>query len=182
MVVILLGTGFEEAEALVPADLMRRAGIEVALASISGEPEVAGSHGITVKADRALAELDPTAAELCMLPGGMGGVRSILACPAALDFVRAVHGGGGKVSAICAAPTILAGLGLLEGRRAVCYPGMEDQLTGALPQPDAPVVEDGPFITGEAAGSAFDFGLKLIEVLKGKEAADKVRHGVHYHG
>lgn len=182
MVVILLGTGFEEAEALVPADLMRRAGIEVALASISGEPEVAGSHGITVKADRALAELDPTAAELCMLPGGMGGVRSILSCPAALEFVRAAHKAGRRVAAICAAPTILAQLGLLEGRKAVCYPGMEDQLAGALPQPGTPVVEDGPFLTGEAAGSAFDFGLKLIEVLKGKEAAEQVRNGIHYRG
>lgn len=181
MVCILLGVGFEESEALVPADLMRRAGIEVVLTALEGD-EVRGSHGITVKADASLDGVDPGAVEMVMLPGGMGGVKSLLSHPAALDFVKAVHASGRRVAAICAAPTILAGLGLLEGRKAVCFPGMEDQLAGALPQPGVPVVEDGPFVTGEAAGSSFDFGLKLIEILRDKEAADKVRNAVHYHG
>lgn len=182
MVVILLGTGFEEAEALVPADLMRRAGIEVVLTSVTDHLEVTGGHGITVKADRRLSKIAPGNVDLVMLPGGLGGVRAILYCPAALDLVKAVHAGGAPVAAICAAPTVLAKLGLLNGRKAVCYPGMEDQLTGALPQVGSPVVVDGAVITGEAAGSAFDFGLKLIEILRGKGDADKVRNGVHYHG
>lgn len=151
------------------------------LTALTGD-EVTGSHGITVKADKALGALDPQAVELVMLPGGMGGVRSILNDPRALRFIKTVYALGRRVAAICAAPTVLASLGMLEGVRAVCYPGMEDQLTGALPQIGAPVVEDGPFLTGEAAGSAFDFGLKLVEVLRGREAAKQVRNAVHYRG
>ena len=182
MVVILLGTGFEEAEALVPADLMRRAGIEVALVSVTGQPEVTGGHGITVRTNWAQLSSPDRDVELVMLPGGLGGVKAIESNPQALRFVTDVLENSGKAAAICAAPTILARLGLLNGRKAVCYPGMEDQLTGALPQAGSRVVIDGPFITGEAAGSAFDFGLKLVEILRGNAVADKVRHDVHYHG
>ena len=181
MVVILLGTGFEEAEALVPADLLRRAGVEVALTGLTGL-QVTGGHGITVLADRTISQVDEGKTELVMLPGGLGGVDAILACPQALELVKNVCAAGGRVAAICAAPTILGKLGLLEGRRAVCYPGMEDGLTGAIPQPGTPVVEDGNILTGEAAGSAFVFGLRLVEALKGKEAAQAIAHGIHYHG
>ena len=86
------------------------------------------------------------------------------------------------VAAICAAPTILANLGFLDRRRAVCYPGMEELMGSAVVQKGAPVVADGHIITGEAAGSSFPFGLKLVEVLKGAEAARQVCHAVHYHG
>lgn len=181
MVVILLGAGFEEAEALVPADLMRRAGLDVVLTSLHGD-EVTGSHGITVHVDRKLTRVDQKLVEMVVLPGGLGGVKSILSDTNALDFILAVHRDGGKVAAICAAPTILAKLGLLSGKKAVVYPGMEDQLGDAIPQTGAPVVVDDPIITGEAAGSSFDFGLKLVEVLKGKAVADQIRNGVHYHG
>lgn len=181
MVCILLGTGFEEAEALVPADLLRRAGIPVALVGVDGR-SVTGSHAITVAADCTLDEVDPEAVELVMLPGGLGGVAAMTASGQAVELIRQAHARGIPLAAICAAPTLLAKLGLLEGRNAVCYPGMESQLTGALPQPGARVVEDGPILTGQAAGSAFDFGLKLIEVLRGPQAAQTVRHAIHYHG
>lgn len=180
MVVILLGHGFEESEAIVPADLLRRAGVQVVLAALEGT-EVTSSHGVTVKADAALNALDADQIDLLFLPGGLGGVEAIQSCPAALELIRAVYGKGKYLSAICAAPTILGSMGLLEGRRAVCYPGMEDGLTGAKVQKGCGVVVDGSLITGEAAGSAFEFGLKLVELLKGSAAAQQVKDAVHYH-
>lgn len=181
MVAILLGTGFEEAEALVPADLLRRAGADVRLVGLD-DLAVTGGHGITVVADCTLDELNAGGVELVMLPGGMGGVEAIRACPAALELVRAVAARKGWVTAICAAPTVLAGLGLLEGRAAVCYPGMEDMMGNADVKAGSPVVVDGNFITGEGPGSAFPFGLKLVEALCGADAAARVRGDTHYHG
>lgn len=181
MVCILLGKGFEESEAIVPADLLRRAGAEVVLTALEGT-EVTGSHGVTVKADKTLTDIDPNAVDLLFLPGGLGGVEAIRSCPAALDLIRAVYDKGKYVTAICAAPTILGGLGLLKGRRAVCYPGMEDGLTGAVVCKGQSTVADGNVVTGEAAGSAFPFGLKLVELLKGPQAAEQVKHAVYYHG
>lgn len=181
MVAILLGTGFEEAEAIVPADLLRRAGVEVALVGITGR-QVVSSHHITVTADLTLDELDRDQVELLMLPGGLGGVDAISSDARAMDLIQYCYDQGRWLSAICAAPTILAKLGLLDRRNAVCYPGMEDQLGSAVAQKGTPVVVDGHIITGEAAGSAFVFGLKLVEILKGAEAAAQVKHAVHYHG
>ncbi len=179
MVYILLAPGFEEAEALVPADLLRRAGIETALVGVSGN-EVTGSHQITVKADLTLDRADPEGAELVVLPGGGLGVENLGKSSEVERFVRRAAERGVPLAAICAAPTLLARYGLLEGRRAVCYPGMEDKLAGARACPDWSVVEDGPVTTGRAAGSAFDFGLKLVERLAGRAKAEEVRGGVHY--
>lgn len=181
MVCILLGNGFEEAEALVPADLLRRSGADVALTSLEGDL-VAGSHNITVKADKALTDIDPKTVELVMLPGGLGGVKALGGNPRVAALVRAVLDRGGYVAAICAAPTLLAAFGLLEGKKAVCYPGMEDEMAGAVMQPSVPFVVDGHIVTGEAAGAVFPFGLKLVELLKGPETAQKVKDAVHYHG
>ena len=179
MVYILLAPGFEEAEALVPADLLRRAGIGTALVSLEGET-VEGSHGITVKADLELPGADLDGAEMIVLPGGGRGVENLGKDPRVESLVKGAAARGIPVSAICAAPTLLARWGLLEGKRAVCYPGMEDRLAGALSQPDARVVVDGSQVTGRAAGSAFDFGLALVELLAGAEKAEEVRRAVHY--
>ena len=181
MVCILLGSGFEEAEALVPADLLRRARLEVCLAGVDGMA-VTGAHGITVRADRSVEEIDADEVELLFLPGGLGGVEAMRSSAPAVELIRRCRAAGKWVAAICAAPTLLAGLGLLDGVRAVCYPGLEDQLTGAVPCPGTPVVQDGRVITGEAAGSAFPFGLKLIEALRGPETAAKIGRSVHHHG
>lgn len=181
MVCILLGNGFEEAEALVPADLLRRSGADVALTSLEGDL-VAGSHNITVKADKTLTDIDPKTVELVMLPGGLGGVKALGGNPRVAALVRAVLDRGGYVAAICAAPTLLTAFGLLEGKKAVCYPGMEDEMAGAVMQPSVPFVVDGHIVTGEAAGAVFPFGLKLVELLKGPETAQKVKDAVHYHG
>lgn len=179
MVYILMANGFEEAEALVPADLLRRAGIEVALASHEAE-DVTGGHGITVKVDVALSKVDLTRAEMIVLPGGGGGYRRLGEDPTVATMVQEAIDRDIWVSAICAAPTLLGRWGHLKGRRAVCYPGMEEGLVGAKPEMESGVVTDGKIITGRAAGSAMEFGLKLIEVLAGPEKAEEVRHSVYY--
>ena len=181
MVCILLGTGFEEAEALVPADMLRRARIPVCMAGVDGV-EINGAHDITVKADCAVADVNVDELELLFLPGGLGGVDAIKSSPAAMDLIRKAHDKGVKLAAICAAPTILAELGYLDGKQAVCYPSMLDQLTGADTSHGQHVVVDSNIITGEAAGSAFAFGFKLIEVLKGAEKAQKICDSVYYYG
>lgn len=179
MVYILLGEGFEESEAIVPTDLLRRAGVEASLVGLEGL-EVRGSHGITVRADLTLEEVDPDAMKMLMLPGGLGGVESIQMNLFALALIQRAWDHGCYLAAICAAPTILAHIGVLDRRKAVCYPGLEDHMGSAVVKSGERVVVDGHIITGEAAGSAFDFGLKLVEILKGREAAEAVRHAVHY--
>lgn len=179
MVYILLAPGFEEAEALVPADLLRRAEIETALVSVTGEP-VPGSHGITVTADTNLDGVDLSKADMVVLPGGGPGHKNLGKEPRVERLVKGAAEKGLWVAAICAAPTLLGKWGLLTGKDAVCYPGMEDGLTGAQARMDRGFVVDGKIITGRAAGSVFDFGLALVEALTGKEEADKVRHGIHY--
>ena len=179
MVYILLAPGFEEAEALVPVDMLRRANIETATVSITGEP-VPGSHGVTVLADVTLDDVDLSRADMIVLPGGGPGYKNLGKEPRVEQLVRKAAEKDLWVAAICAAPTLLGRWGLLEGKNAVCYPGMEEGLTGAQPRMDQGFVVDGKIITGRAAGSAFDFGLTLVETLAGKEESDKVRHGIYY--
>ena len=146
-------------------------------------PVVTGGHGITVTADVTLAELDPEAMEMLVLPGGLGGVDSIQMDLFATALIQKASDRGCWLAAICAAPTILAHMGILDRRRAVCYPGMEDEMGSAVVQKGAQVVADGRIITGEAAGAAFPFGLKLVEVLKGPRGrAEQVRDAVLYRG
>lgn len=178
MVYIILGKGFEEAEAIVPCDLLRRAGVDVQLAGIGGR-EVSGGHGITVCADCVAEETDLTKAEMIVLPGGLGGVQSILGSKTVLNAVKAVYDNGGYAAAICAGPTVLAKLGITDGRRVTCYPGCEANMGGAKPRGEKAVI-DGRVVTGQAPGAAFDFALALIEVLRGKEAAKKVAAGAVY--
>ena len=118
---------------------------------------------------------------MLILPGGLGGVRSIRGCEPVLCAAREMAQAGKWVAAICAAPTVLAELGLLEGRRAACYPGMEPEMCGAVMQ-NAGVVRDGNFITGRAAGSAFAFGLALVEALCGAETAARIAAQVVWNG
>ena len=179
MVYILLATGFEEAEALIPADLLRRAGIDTALAALEGE-FVEGGHGITVKADLPLEAVKPEQGDMIVLPGGALGYRNLGASPAVEELVKTAAADGLWVAAICAAPTLLGRWGLLEGKKAMCYPGMEGQLTGAWVPAEIPVIRDGNIITSRGAGTAFDFGLKLVEVLAGSEKAAEVGSSVCY--
>ena len=173
MVYVLLGTGFEETEAIAPIDLMRRAGIEVLTVGINGKI-VYGGHGIGVETDITLGEMDLTKLEMIVLPGGLGGVASIRASKEAMDAISFAYKKDRYVAAICAGPTVLADLHITDGRNATCYPGCEDAMGSANMAACAAAVTDGKVITGTSAGCAVPFGLALITALKGKAVADTV--------
>lgn len=173
MVYMLLGTGFEETEAIAPLDLLRRAGVPVQTVGVNGKT-VYGGHGIGVEADILLKEMDLTSLEMIVLPGGMGGVSSVRGSREAMEALRFAWENGKFVAAICAGPTVLGDLGITEGRNITCYPGCEAGCPGANIAADAPCVRDGKLITGTSAGCAVSFGLMLVEALKGSEAAQAV--------
>lgn len=173
MVYVLLGTGFEEVEAITPVDLMRRAGIEVQTVGITGKT-VAGSHKIPVEADVLPENMDLESMDMIVLPGGLGGVASARASQAALDALRWGWEHDRFVAAICAGPTVLADLGIPDGKKATCFPGCEGQMGKADMVPGVAALRDGKLITGTSAGCAIPFALELIKALKGSEAADKV--------
>lgn len=172
MVYIVLGTGFEEMEAVVPCDLLRRAGADAKFVGI-GSLEITGSRGIVVKADCTETEAKWDEAEMIVLPGGLGGVASILDSTTVMDAVKKSYAENKFVAAICAAPTILGKLGFTDGKKACCYPGMEEQM-GDAHMENTGCIRDGQLITGRAAGSAFDFGFALIEALFGKSVAEQI--------
>ena len=178
MIAILLAPGFEEMEAAAPCDLLRRAGAEVRFCGVGGTT-VVGSHGITFCAEDSLDTLDFEKMDMLVLPGGMRGVKSIRESAAALDLIRRTHTAGKRLAAICAAPTILAELGLLEGKTATCYPDMQ-KLLGEGVARDESVVVDGSLITGRAAGSSFDFGLALVEAVFDRQTAERIAFGIRY--
>ncbi len=173
MVAVFLANGFEEIEALATVDVLRRAGLTVTTVGV-GAREIVGAHGIAVTADVDGGSWKGQAPEAIVLPGGMPGTRhleeSSLVTAAIEDALRR----GAYICAICAAPSILGHMGLLNGRRAVCFPGFEGELSGALLQ-DAPVVTDGKFITAKGAGVALEFGLEIVSQLLSRQKADEVR-------
>ena len=173
MVYMLLGTGFEETEAIAPLDLLRRAGVEVTTVGLNGKI-IYGSHKIGVEADIEIGEMDLTDLEMIILPGGLGGVASCRACPAAMDALKFAWDNDKFVAAICAGPTVLADLGITTGMNATCYPGCEGGMGSAIMIEDAAVVTDEKLITGTSAGCAIPFGLALVEALKGTEEADRI--------
>ena len=172
MVYVLLGTGFEETEAITPIDLMRRAGIPVQTVGLNGKV-IFGGHGIGVEADISPEQMDLTALDMIVLPGGLGGVRSIRESKPAMDAIRFAHENDKFVAAICAGPTILAELGITDGKNAVCYPGCEAEM-GSAHMVTAPCVRSGKVITGTSAGCAVAFGLGLVEALKGREESARI--------
>ena len=172
MVYMLLGTGFEETEAIAPLDLLRRAGVQVLTVGVNGKT-VYGGHGIGIEADILLSEMDLTALEMIILPGGLGGVASVRASKEAMEALRFAFENDKFVAAICAGPTVLADLSITDGKKATCYPGCEAQMGSAI-MVEAAAVTDGKVITGTSAGCAVPFGLALIAALKGRDAADAV--------
>ncbi|MDR1171773.1 MAG: DJ-1/PfpI family protein [Bacteroidales bacterium] len=164
---IFLITGFEEIEALATIDILRRGGVEIKSVSLTGDRTVAGGHRISVIADYLFEEADFAGVQMLILPGGTvkfnehdGLKREILA------FSRQ----GKPIAAICAAPMVLGGLGLLKDKRATCYPGYEKYLTGAHVT-EAPVMVDGNITTGRAAGYTLDFALELLAQLTDREVS-----------
>lgn len=173
MVYMLLGTGFEETEAVAPLDLLRRAGVDVVTVGVNGNV-IYGSNRIGVAADISLGEVDLTKLEMVILPGGLGGVTSVRASQEAMDLLRFAWENDKYVAAICAGPTVLADLGITDGKNATCYPGCEGAMGSANMVANVPCVQDGKLITGTSAGCAVAFGLKLVEALKGIDAAKAV--------
>lgn len=173
MIYMLLGTGFEETEAIAPLDLLRRVGLEITTVGINGKT-VYGSHHIGVEADMELKDLKVSDLEMVILPGGLGGVASIRASKEAMDVVRYAYEQGKYTAAICAGPTVLADLGICDGKNATCYPGCEESMGAAHMVSNAAAVTDGKLITGTSAGCAIPFGLALIAALKGQAEADRI--------
>ena len=177
MVYMLLGTGFEETEAIAPLDLLRRAGIDVLTVGVTGKT-VFGGHNIGIEADITIDQMDLTNLDMIILPGGLGGVASARASKAAMDALDFAWKNDKFVAAICAGPTVLADLGITDGKKATCYPGCENGMGSANMISDAACVRDGKLITGTSAGCAIPFGLALIEALKGKDSAEAVAHQI----
>ena len=179
MVYVLLAEGFEEVEALTPVDLLRRAGVETRLVGVTGAT-VCGARGINVVTDLSMDEVDLAKADMLVLPGGMPGTTNLYADKRVTDAVRTMADAGKYVAAICAAPSIiLGGMGLLEGKKATCYPGMEDKLLGANWQ-EQPVVVDGNFVTSRGVGTAIAFALTLVTILKDEETAKSLANSIVY--
>ena len=176
MIYMFLANGFEEIEALCPLDLLRRAGLEVTTVGIGGEM-ICGSHGITVAADIPEGMYADAAPDMIILPGGMPGSKNLDENRTVDVALKAAARKGAYIAAICAAPMVLGHRGLLEGKEAICYPGFEKELTGAILS-DKKVVRDGNVITAAGMGVALDFGLELVKALKGEAVASALRSAV----
>ena len=173
MVYMLLGTGFEETEAIAPLDLLRRAGVEVQTVGITGK-QVTGSHNITVTADILPEEIVlDRELEMIILPGGMPGTTNLDASGAVHEAIRFAAERGITIGAICAAPMIIGKLGYLSGRSAICYPGFEKYLIGANISAKSVVVDEN-FITAKGMGVAAQFGLALVNVLFGEDCVSEL--------
>ena len=174
---VFLAEGFEEIEALTPVDVLRRAGLSVQTVSVMDEQVVAGAHGVTVLADKMFAEINPEDAEMILLPGGLPGATNLDAheglSQLILDFAEADK----PLAAICAAPLVLGNRGLLQGKKATCYPGFETYLQGA--EYTAALVEkDGNIITGKGPGAAMEFAFAIVEKYCGMDKVNELKQGM----
>lgn len=176
---LFLAQGFEELEAMSVVDIMRRAGMEISTVSISSSMEVTSSHGVTIKADALISQVDLTKAEWLILPGGMPGAGNLAACKPLCDALIEQNRKGGNLAAICASPSIVLGpLGLLEGREAVCYPGMESGMKGAKVDYSKLVAIDRNIITGKGPVAACPFALAIVSRTVGESKAREVGEGM----
>ena len=178
MVYMILGTGFEPMEAIAPCDILRRGGVEVQLAGIGGTLIEAG-HGVRVQADCRVEDLKLASTDMVILPGGIPGTPNLAENKTVTDTCVSFAQAGKKVAAICAAPSVLAQLGLLEGRKATAHSGFQDQLAGAEVL-DAEVVVDGNITTSYGLGGAIPFALELVRQLAGQAEADRIRNAIAY--
>jgi 4-methyl-5(b-hydroxyethyl)-thiazole monophosphate biosynthesis len=175
---IFLADGFEEIEAITPIDILRRAGIETVTVSISESLRVVGAHHIAVEADCLFSSCDFTQADALILPGGLPGTTNLGAHQPLLDLLKRHHDAEKLTAAICAAPSILGKLNLLDGKEAICYPSFEKALHAATIS-GSKVVRSGNIITAKAAGVATEFALELVATLKGTEEAQKIAQAIH---
>ena len=174
--IVFIADGLEECEGLLVVDILRRAGTEVTTASINGTKQVVSSHGITFQTDTLAEDADYEQADIVILPGGKKGTENL----AASDFVKQKcreFAANKKAAAICAAPSILASLGLLGGKKATVHPAFEDRMTGCE-LTHTHVAVDGNITTGQALGAAIPFALELAKQLEGEAAAHKVAKAI----
>ena len=186
---LMLADGCEEIEALSVVDILRRGGAEVITVSVTGKSMIAGSHGIRFLADavfRNSAEAQAadgetvfrfTDGDIVILPGGLKGTNALMAHEGVREVLETYRISGKMLAAICAAPSVLGRNNLLRGKKATCYPGFEDKLTGAEPVPEG-VVRDGNIITGKSMAYSQKFALAVLAALEGEEAAGKVGNGI----
>ncbi len=179
MVYIFLADGFEEIEGLTVVDLLRRAGIEIRTVSITGTKQVMGSHKIKVEADEIFGESDYGKADMLVLPGGMPGTRHLAEHRRLVDLLKQANKEERNIAAICAAPSVLGLNGILQGKRATCFPGFEDKLAGANVTGNK-TETDANIITGKGMGAAIDFSLCIIKELKDEETAGKIAAAIQY--
>ena len=178
--VVFLADGFEECEALITVDILRRAGVETVMASVMERRQVESSRNIKVIADEMAADIDFDSADLIVLPGGRLGTENMAESPVVAEKCRDFASSEGKyVAAICAAPSLLASLGLLEGKKATCHPDFESHMAGAELTGKS-VAVDGNLITGQGLGATFDFVFELVSMLAGKECADRIKSSICY--
>lgn len=170
---IFLANGFEEIEAIAPIDILRRAGIEIETVSISNQKKVTGAHNIPIVADKLFSEINVAVDDFLILPGGMPGTSNLMAHKELNELLKKQHDAGKNIAAICAAPSLLGKLGILEGKEAISYPGFEKNLLGAKIS-DKTVVKSGNIITGKGPGVAISFALKIVEIIRGKNMAKEV--------
>lgn len=178
-VLVYIADGMEEVECLSVVDMLRRGGAEVQMVSINGKAEVTGAHGIRVGADCLLADSDPDSADMLFLPGGMPGTKYLRESEEVCGALKAAAAAGKHLAAICAAPSVLGELRLLEGKKATCYPGFEAQLLGAEYCHDG-VVTDGAVTTARGVGFAVDLGLELVRILMGAEKSAEIRESIQH--
>ena len=171
-VCVFLADGFEEIEGLTVVDLLRRAGIETRTVSIMGQEEIKG-------ADSLFENTDFSEVKMLVLPGGMPGTIHLKEHKGLEELILKHNEEKKYLAAICAAPTVFGGMGILKGKKAICYPGMEEGLIGAEVTCQ-PAVTDGHITTSRGLGTAIDFALALISELRDKESADTISKQVVY--
>lgn len=177
---VFLADGFEEIEGLTVVDLLRRAGVEVTSVSVTGQLRIHGAHGIHVQADKLFEEVDYREKDMVVLPGGMPGTIHLGEHEGVREVLSQFYRDEKYIAAICAAPTILGKAGMLKGRKATCYAGMEDALLDAEVV-TTPVAVSDFIITSRGLGTAIDFSLELIKVLLGEEKAAEIKKSIIYH-
>lgn len=173
MVYVFLADGFEEIEALAVVDILRRAKLTVCTVGVGGI-DIRGAHGITVKADIADTDVLDDVFDALVLPGGMPGTVNLENSLVVQAAIQTAVNNGAYITAICAAPSVLGHLGLLKDKKAVCYPGFESALDGAVVVDDL-VVRDGCFITGKGPGAAIPFALEIVKALVSEETANMLK-------
>ena len=182
-VYILVADGFEEIEGLTVVDLLRRAKVDIKMVSIKDTKDILGSHNIELKTDLVINDIigedGADLADMLVLPGGNIGTNNLKKSNEVDQLFRKYNEAGKYLAAVCAAPTVYGEKGLLNGKNATCYPGLENGLVGACPKTDS-VVVDGQFITSRGLGTSIDFALKIIEVLISKDKAVEIGKQVVY--